>query len=82
MQKVGFQFRLGHRADVLSLSEGRLVVTVRPNDRCLIVVYAAVWEVVEQKLIALPSLNPQTRKLKHMLIGHADDCDMDGQEEF
>ena len=38
----------------------------------------AVWELVEANLIALPTLNPQTRKLKRMLIGHADDCEMDG----
>ena len=68
-----------HRADVLSLSEGRLVVTVSPNDRCLLLYTLPVWEAVEQKLISLPSLNQQTRKLKHMLIGNADDCDMDSQ---
>jgi len=32
---------------------------------------------VENKLISLPTLNSQARKLKRMLIGHADDCDMD-----
>jgi len=68
-----------HRAGVLSQSEGRLVVTVSPNDRCLLLYSLPVWEAVEQKLISLPSLNPHSRKLKHMLIGHADDCDMDGQ---
>ncbi|MFT5655893.1 MAG: MraZ protein [Arenicella sp.] len=33
---------------------------------------------MERKLVALPSLNPKTRKLKRVLIGNADDCDMDG----
>jgi MraZ protein len=36
------------------------------------------WEQVEQKLIALPSLNPQVRRLKRMLLGNATECEMDG----
>lgn len=67
-----------YRADLLSQSEGRLVVTISPNDRCLWLYTLKAWEGVEQKLVSLPTLNQQTRKLKRMLIGHADDCDMDG----
>jgi MraZ protein len=37
----------------------------------------AAWEVVERELVSLPTLNATTRKLKRMLIGHADDCVMD-----
>ena len=67
-----------HREDLLRISQGRMVVTVSPNDRCLLMYPLAVWELIEANLIALPTLNPQTRKLKRMLIGHADDCEMDG----
>jgi MraZ protein len=35
------------------------------------------WESVKQKLAALPSLNPQVRKLKRMLLGHATPLEMD-----
>jgi len=54
-----------------------MVVTISPNDRCLWLYTLTAWEAVERKLVALPTLNAQTRKLKRMLIGHADDCDMD-----
>lgn len=67
-----------HRDVLSSDSEGQLVVTISPNDRCLLLYTLSAWNVVEQKLIALPTLNAQTRKLKRMLIGHADDCSMDG----
>lgn len=67
-----------YRADLLHISQGQMVVTVSPNDRCLLMYPLAAWELVEANLIALPTLNPQTRKLKRMLIGHADDCEMDG----
>lgn len=59
-------------------AEGRLVVTVSPSDRCLLMYSADEWHVVEQKITSLPTLNNQTRQLKRMLIGHADDCQMDG----
>lgn len=66
-----------HRDDLLRISEGQLVVTVSPKDRCLWLYTLVAWEAVERKLVALPTLNEQARKLKRMLIGHADDCDMD-----
>ena len=68
-----------HRADFLSAAEGRLVITVSPNDRCLFLYTLPVWETVEKELTALPSLNVQARKLKRMMVGHANDCEMDGQ---
>lgn len=55
-----------------------MVVTISPSDRCLWLYTLTAWEAVERKLVSLPTLNPQTRKLRRMLIGHADDCDMDG----
>ena len=67
-----------HRDDLLRISEGQMVVTISPNDRCLWLYTLMAWEAVERKLVSLPTLNAQTRKLKRMLIGHADDCEMDG----
>lgn len=67
-----------HRDALSNDSDGQLVVTISPNDRCLLLYTLSAWAVVEQKLIDLPTLNAQTRKLKRMLIGHADDCAMDG----
>lgn len=66
-----------HREDLVRISEGQMVVTISPNDRCLWLYTLTAWEAVERKLVSLPTLNAQTRKLKRMLIGHADDCDMD-----
>jgi len=65
------------RDDLLRISEGQMVVTISPNDRCLLLYTLTAWEAVERKLVSLPTLNAVTRKLKRMLIGNADDCDMD-----
>lgn len=66
-----------HRDDLQRISEGQMVVTISPNDRCLMMYTLTAWEAVERKLTALPTLDPRNRKLKRMLIGHADDCVMD-----
>jgi MraZ protein len=57
--------------------EGRLVITIDHSDHCLQVYPLPEWETVEQKLSALPSLNPQVRRLKRMLLGYATECEMD-----
>ncbi|KKN56175.1 hypothetical protein LCGC14_0574720 [marine sediment metagenome] len=57
--------------------EGRLVVTIDHSDHCLQLYPLPEWEQVEEKLAALPSLNPQVRKLKRMLLGYATECEMD-----
>lgn len=58
-------------------SDGKLVVTISPSDRCLLLYKLEDWEDVEKKMTALPALDVQVRQLKRMLIGHADDCAMD-----
>jgi MraZ protein len=35
------------------------------------------WEEIERKLVRLPSLNKQARRLQRLLIGHATECQLD-----
>lgn len=67
-----------HRYALSSEGDSALVITISATDRCLLLYTAQAWVEVESKLVALPTLNPQIRKLKRMLIGHADDVAMDG----
>ena len=57
---------------------GQLVVTI-DRDRCLLIYPLPVWEEVEQKLVQLSSTNRQARGLKRLLLGHAEECPLDGQ---
>ena len=66
------------RERLLESCGGRLVVTV-DRDHCLLVYPLPEWEVIESKLIELPSLNKQARLLQRLLIGHATELEMDGQ---
>jgi MraZ protein len=67
-----------YRERLLESCGGRLVVTV-DRDRCLLVYPLPEWEIIENKLIALPSLNKQARLLQRLIIGHATELEMDGQ---
>ena len=36
------------------------------------------WEIIEQKLSRLSSMNPVERRVQRLLLGHASECQMDG----
>ena len=56
---------------------GNLVVTV-DKDQCLLIYPLGDWEQVELKLMELPSLKPQSRRLQRLMVGHATDLVLDG----
>ncbi len=55
-----------------------LVITVDP-DRCLLIYPLPEWQLIEQKLMRLPSFNKAARTLQRLLVGHATEVEMDGQ---
>lgn len=66
-----YRDRLSERCD------GRLVVTV-DRDYCLLIYPLPEWEEIERKLIRLPSLNAQARRLQRLMVGHATELELDG----
>ena len=55
-----------------------MVVTVNnTNEHCLWLYPINEWEVVEKKLVSLPSFDPNHQKLKRFLLGYASDVEMD-----
>lgn len=58
---------------------GKLVATISLMDRCLSVHPFPDWQRIEDEIKALPALDPQVRAISHLLIGHAVECDLDGQ---
>lgn len=55
----------------------QMVLTV-DRDHCLLLYPQPEWEEIERKLVKLPSFNKQARKLQRLLIGHATECELDG----
>ncbi|NDP42336.1 MAG: division/cell wall cluster transcriptional repressor MraZ [Aromatoleum sp.] len=56
---------------------GALVLTGDPI-RCLLLYTRAAWEPIQARLMALSSFNAEIRGLQRLLVGHADDVDIDG----
>ncbi len=57
----------------------QLVITVDPDDHCLLIYPAPEWQEIERKLMNLPTFNKAARRLQRLLVGHAVEVDMDGQ---
>ena len=65
------------RAILMEESEGKVVLTIDTEDRCLLLYPLTQWLIIEEELSALPSFNPATRRIKRLLIGHATDITLD-----
>lgn len=66
-----------YRERLREQAQGRLVVTV-DRDQCLLVYPLPEWEQIERKLMALPTLHAQSRRLQRLMVGHATDLELDG----
>jgi len=70
-----------YRESIQESCNGSLVITV-DVDRCLLIYPLPEWEVIQQKLMQLPSINKQVRRLQRLLLGHATECDVDGNNRI
>ena len=66
-----------YRERLQEMCGGQLVLTI-DRDHCLLVYPLPEWEEIERKLVKLPTLNPQARRLQRLLIGHATEVELDG----
>ena len=57
--------------------ERTLIVTADPS-RCLLLYPRATWEPIQARLMSLSSFNEEIRGIQRLLVGHADEVDMDG----
>jgi MraZ protein len=68
-----------YRDALVAHCEGRFVCTIDHQLPCLALYPVPEWEVIEDKLSKLSSFQPAERRLQRLLLGHAFDCEMDGQ---
>ena len=66
-----------YRERLADRSQGRLVVTI-DRDHCLLLYPLPDWEEIERKLMRLPTLNVQARRLQRLMVGHATELGLDG----
>lgn len=58
--------------------DGLLICTIDISNPCLLLYPLAEWELIEKKLRTLSSTHPQERRLQRLLLGHAAECELDG----
>lgn len=65
-----------YRDRISSLCAGQLICTVDP-EYCLLIYPLPDWEELERKLVRLPSLKPQARRLQRLMMGYASELEVD-----
>ncbi|MEZ2696097.1 division/cell wall cluster transcriptional repressor MraZ [Hafnia alvei] len=66
-----------YRELLLEESQGQMVCTIDLHQPCLLLYTLPQWEVIEQKLSRLSSMNLVERRIQRLLLGHASECQMD-----
>jgi len=60
-----------YRDRLKSEADGELVITIDPQDPCLLIYPMPEWIALEQRVQALPAFQPATRRFQRLLLGHA-----------
>lgn len=60
------------------MSNSKLVITADPQ-HCLLVYPESTWVDIERKLMSLPSFDQKSRAVQRLLIGYANDVEIDSQ---
>ncbi|CDH06468.1 Protein mraZ [Xenorhabdus bovienii str. oregonense] len=58
-------------------STGQMVCTIDLHQPCLLLYTLPEWEIIEEKLSRLSSMNLAERRVQRLLLGHASECQMD-----
>ncbi len=67
-----------YRERLLEICQSQMIVTIDTDQPCLLIYPLPEWEQIEEKIEALPSFNPTTRRIQRLLIGHATEIEVDG----
>ncbi|MDH3761733.1 MAG: division/cell wall cluster transcriptional repressor MraZ [Gammaproteobacteria bacterium] len=66
-----------YRERLVEFCRSQLIVTIDTDQPCLLIYPLPEWELIEEKIEALPSFNPTTRRIQRLLIGHATEVEVD-----
>ncbi|MCP4767812.1 MAG: division/cell wall cluster transcriptional repressor MraZ [Gammaproteobacteria bacterium] len=66
-----------YRERLLEICQSQLIVTIDTDQPCLLIYPQPEWELIEEKIEALPSFHPTTRRIQRFLIGHATEVEVD-----
>jgi MraZ protein len=71
-----------YRDRLQSSAAGQVILTIDTAARCLLLYPLPEWECIEKKIEALPSFNPEARRIQRLLMGHATDIEIDSHNRI
>ena len=66
-----------YRNTITDQSNGSMVVTMDTEEKCLLLYPSTIWATIERRINDLPSFSKNHRRIQRILIGHAEDLDID-----
>ncbi len=66
-----------YRDHIIGLLKGSMVITIDTEEKCLLLYPSGIWSKIQNKINTLPSFNKNARRIQRLLIGHAEDVDVD-----
>ncbi len=66
-----------YRELLIAGSQGQMVCTIDVHQCCLLLYPLPEWEIIEQRLATLSSMNPLERRLQRLLLGYAHEVQLD-----
>ena len=67
-----------YRPIIHEQSNSKMVITIDSEEKCLLLYPSTSWKKIQEKINDLPSFNKNARRIQRLLIGHAEDLDLDG----
>ena len=66
-----------YRDHIMGLLKGSMVITIDTEEKCLLLYPSGIWSKIQSKINDLPSYNKNSTRIQRLLIGHAEDIDVD-----
>ena len=66
-----------YRDALVECCGGKLIVSLDFEGQCLTMHPLPYWQLVEEKLLSMPTLNPEARRLQRLIIGSSTEVEMD-----
>ena len=65
------------REPLLSQCDGKIVITIDTQSKCLLVYPLPEWERIEKDIQDLPALDPAIKRFQRLVLGYATDIELD-----
>ena len=66
-----------YRNTINDQSNGNMVITIDSEEKCLLLYPATIFSNIEKKINDLPSFTKNHRRIQRLIIGHAEDLELD-----